>query len=236
MDRPSDRWIVYTERLMAGRRLTKETWELLVEGFRKWPGKHTKAGKVAGTHHSTAKRAWTGGLTSYPFGQIPIHRIIAEEQAAAKAALNGDLDLDTIQDGARARSIQVRVDEGKLTAAARENVIDLLESLKVSTRSIRLLNIRIGAEIERLSSTARKKIALKVALGYLRSYSYTLLNVAHAGGAVIDMENKLLGSGEVFDEDDMTLEECEAEIVEASAALARIRDKGKLKVLQGGKD
>jgi hypothetical protein len=221
---------------MAGRKLTKETWDLLVEGFRKWPSKWTKAGKVAGVHHSTAKRAWMGGLPSYAFGQIPIHRIIGEEQALAKQALNGDLEnIDTIADGARARAIQVRIDEGRLTAAARANVIELLESLKETSKGFRLLNVRIAHELERVCVTARKKVALKAGLGYLRNYSHIMLNVAHAGGAVIDMENKLLGSGEVFDEDDMTLEECAAEIAEANAALARLEAKGKLTLVHGGK-
>ena len=220
---------------MAGRKLTQDTWDLLVEAFRKWPGKHTKAARAAGVHHSTAKRAWTGGLTSYPFGQTPIHRIIEEEKAAAKAALNGDLDLETIEDASRARSIKVRAEEGKMTAAARTNVIDLLESIKQTSRGIRMLNIRIGAELERTCETARKKLALKPALGYLRSYSHIMLNVAHAAGAVIDMEKKLLGTGDLIDEDDMTIEECEREIAEANAALARLRNKGKLEVIRGGK-
>lgn len=217
------------------RKITKETWDVLVEAFRKWPKKWTKAGKAAGVHHSTAKRAWMSGLSSYDFGQVPIHRIIEEEQAAAAAALNGDLDVETIEDASRARSVQVRMEEARLTAAARSNAIEALEALRETTKGMRMLNVRIGAELERVTTTAKKKVDLKRGLGYLRNYSHIMLNLAHAASSVIDMEAKLMGSGDVDDHEDWDIERCARELAEANEAFERLEKKGKLKVIAGGK-
>lgn len=220
---------------MAGRKLTPEVWEFLVDGFRKWPGKWTKVARAAGVHHSTAKRAWLSGLVSHTFGQVPIAKILEDEKTKTRAALNDLGDLDLIEDSTRARSISIRIAEGKLTELARTGVIETLTALKETNRGIRMLNIRIGAELERVSSTAKRKIDLKAALNHLRNYSHIMLNVAHAAGSVIDMENKLTGSGDLVDEDDWTLEECAEEIAEANATMERLQAKGKLKIINGGK-
>lgn len=134
---------------MARRAITKDDYDKMVAAYREVPGNFTHCARKAGCWHGTAKRAWELG---WPKNQMPpIKDVIAAEQQAARAKLQGEYETaqalaktevikDMVRDGAKVEaqraeverqkaqedSARSRAEEARMVRGSRTNSIGLL--------------------------------------------------------------------------------------------------------------
>lgn len=238
----------------SGTRLQIEDYQLLVEGYRRHPGDHTKAAKLAKVSTTTAQRVWFYGMgAAYEFGQRPLKDIITEEQTLARAELQRRIDAETAAAEDRARRAQdptglARQDLPASTAeAARKDAITARAAEAALVRTCRGNAAALAGVVAKLVRGALKqaakleqqltdeKLEIKDGVLVMKRITEMARTTAQAGDLALEMERKLLGDSDgVPDESTMTAEQAIAEIRSASDALERAEAMG-FTVHEGGK-
>jgi hypothetical protein len=235
-------------------RILLEDYMLLVEGYRREPGNHAHASKLAKVSVPTARNTWNYGLgASYEFGQRPIKEIIAEEQTMARAELGRRYAAEqtaaedrarreadptglasrelpaSSAEAARRDAVDSRAAEAQLVRVARSNVVAMAG---VTAKLLRGTVTFASNLSKRISEDKDMPIDKGVLL--IKRIAEVTRTTAQAGDLVLDMERKLLGdSDRVPDESTMTMEQAAIEIRDAQDALDRAEALG-LTVLDGG--
>lgn len=224
-------------------------FDKLVEAYREAPGQHKLAGRNAGVFHTTAKKAWDEGWTTFAWGTVPIKEIIKQEQTiararaaeieaarqeaakrnAADAAVRGqELAVQVAVDREKIRqdAIESRLDEAKAVRLARANSIATMASLNRLLRSTG--DLIKGAE-QRISTN--KDMSPLQVVKFAKDVSQAVKQTAEATHTAMQMERLLLGDNNGALNDlpiDMSPEEAANEIKAAVAALTRAEALGLL--------
>lgn len=153
---------------MGRRIMTQEIVDRLLESFAADPGCFSRASRIAGVSHRTAKRAWTLGWPD--LGIPPMSETIAEQQAAARALAERKAVAEV--EAARDAKKELRVDaalnaardrerEGQIARAARDNALALQAiSMNLAKKGHNIVQNLSDKELNKLSAPQKLK-ALK---------------------------------------------------------------------------
>jgi hypothetical protein len=239
----------------SGQRLLLEDYQLLVEGYRRYPGEHAKAAKLASVSSATAQRAWFYGLgAAYEFGRRPLKDVIGEEQTLARAEITARVKAESeaaadrarraedptglasrqlpasVAEAARKDAVNARAQEAALVRACRSNATALAA---IMTRVIRG-SMTFARNLEqRIADDKDMPIDRGVLL--IKRVGEAARTAAQTADLVLEAERKLLGDSDtVPDESTMTASEAVRVIDDASDALDRARAMGFV-VHEGGR-
>lgn len=237
-----------------GARLTLDDYQLLVEGFRRHPGDHRKAAKIAKVSATTAQRVWFYGMgAAYEFGQRPLKDVIGEEQTLARAEMQRRIEAEaaaaeerarraqdptglanqqlpaTTAEAARKDAITARAAEAAVVRACRGNVAAMAGAVAKLVRGFGKQAAKLEAKL------ADEALSIKDGVLVGKRITEMARTTAQAGDLVFDMERKLLGDSDgVPDESTMSEAEAYRTLEDCSEALDRAKAMG-LTVLEGGK-
>lgn len=219
-------------------------------------GGYAAAAKVAECDARTAKRGFVKGWPDY--GLDAISDIITTEQAAARAAIQGELseaaeatvaDVAKEKAAARADAIKARAEEGKLVRAARGNIVELLENGRELLAGYRKLAPRVSKIIGRIDRKIEKileddsETSVEEMLELVERTAAVLWRLStsarastSAGMQALQMERLLLGQPTeiigVTDLDAMTEDEAINELEAAAEVAKRMRARKKKRELR----
>lgn len=233
------------------RRIKQETYDALVEAYRKVGANHAAASREVGCHRNTARKAWSKGWPEHDLD--PIAHVIEVEQIQARAELESEeaqqrAELEQrIAEGdalakeqARRDAIKARAEEGRLVRGTRVNVIALVENSRELLEGYKTL----APKVKRiLADMDEGEIDVERAANILWRIATSARAASNAAMTVLQAERLLLGQPTeivgVKDADDMDEDEALRELEQAAAAAERHRKrklrKGDLTVYQGGK-
>ncbi|HHH30691.1 MAG TPA: hypothetical protein ENK57_20435 [Polyangiaceae bacterium] len=220
-------------------------------------GGYAAAAKVAECDARTAKRGFVKGWPDY--GLDSIADIVAAEQAAARAAIQGELSeaaeasvavVAKEKAAARADAIKARAEEGKLVRAARGNIVELLENGRELLAGYRKLAPRVSKLIAAIEKKIDKLLAeesettdigemldlVERTAAVLWRLSTSARASTSAGMQALQMERLLLGQPTeiigVTDLDAMDEDEAIAELEAAADVAKRMRARKKRRELR----
>lgn len=145
-------------------RRNEEVWHHLTVAYRNTPGNHSQASQASGSTTAFCRNAWENGWPGTGFGDTPISTLIAREvnerhrlQVEAKLTL-----LDSEGEALRRERemrVKAREEEGKGSAAARQNALGLLgitgRVLRAGLKAAEVLEKRAAQLVEADSDEAR---------------------------------------------------------------------------------
>lgn len=219
------------------RRITRETYDDLVDAFREHGDNFKAVAAQCGVHWSTAKRAWTRGWVdqkSKPWAR-PIEDVLKREQIEARAALAREkADLvndrriarqDSLREAIEASFVDIidsRAKRGKVIRGARDNSLAaLIVSQKMLKAAIPLADkITHALEHEPLDVFQRMRL-----LRQLGRFAHDAIEMSQI---VDEMERKALGEPDTILEVQhgihMDLDEAKATLAEVAEVLSAFEE------------
>jgi hypothetical protein len=118
------------KKTLGRRKLTRGTYDALVEGFRVAPGNASNAARTAACDRRMAARAWASGWRDYPWAR-PIRDVLADEARdaralAARLAREEATRAEADREKARRESVEALAQEQQILKAARNDVLAVL--------------------------------------------------------------------------------------------------------------
>lgn len=232
---------------MAGRKITKEYAEAILQAFRERPGVATHAAQRAGCSVKTARRYWRNGLTRSPWPEyrIPIRDIVEKEQAIARSQMAGAQEdvarmaaerdaarMQAVREQAQKDATDTRVQEASMVRLARSSAIVLLNNLTQVAAGAASLGKKVRHSLELLGEgdeplTMRDASNLTGMIGKL---STALRQCNDAAQKSMEMERLLLGEpGKILGIqrlDEVSVEEAKKRVEAAQRAIKRLEEKG----------
>lgn len=230
----------------------KEKYETLLSAYREL-GSHRKVGKKLGISEKTCWKYFHYGNPHYDWAR-PLKEVLEDEAKLARERLAKDqefralrnreqhveerMTIELDREAIRRDAIAARAEEAKLVRAARSGGLQVLAALLRMGPGVQKISERMSTELALLA--AKEGLNVRQALGVIRSYTLAVREANTAASQAMEMERLYLGEPtEIIGFADagvgeMSLEECQAEIEAAQAAMGRAQANG-LIVMDGGK-
>lgn len=220
-----------------------ETYNKLVESFRKKPGNITQAAQFAGCKWETAKRAWAGPAWRFRPDMPPIRAFLEGEDKLQREAREAEEARAAAEvEAARRRKEELRQEaqkaEENILRLARSTTLQGIGGLAQMAKGVGLLSKRIGDQLETGLDAQGNPLNIDPlnAINLIRQFGTTLNRFTDAAQALIAIERlreglptDLVG---VTVTHDVTLGQVEESLGDAARALDRAR---RLELIPGGK-
>lgn len=196
---------------MARRRITKETMERLLQGFREAPGNFLSAAKFAGVTAPTARKYWLNGVSSSreEYWNRPFCEIIEQEQVEARArmeleqreaaaiALRNEAERQTqVKARAAKDATDERVQEASMVRMARQGAMVLLNTITQVSAGASSLGKKVAESLKEIGEDPDQKLTLNQSLAVtqtLNRLTTALRQASDAAQKAMEMERLLLG-------------------------------------------
>lgn len=221
------------------RKLTRELYEALVQGYRSAPGVAAHAARIAGCDSRLASKAWAEGWRGYPWAR-PIRDVLAAEAhdaraLAARAMREAEDAARARAEDARAESVEAQAQERAILRAARSDVLAVLVLAAELVPSMRVL-VRVVSEAMRPGEDGSlPSITPSAALGMLTRHASLVSKGLGAAETILALSRLDRGEATARVEvgigalpEDMPLADALAELAASEATLREARARGLL--------
>lgn len=220
------------------RKLTRELYDALLQGYRSAPGNATRASAVAGCDHRLASRTWAEGWRGLPWAR-PIRDVLAEEAQdaralAARALREAEAARVRASEDARAESVEALAQERAILRAARSDVLAVLVLAAELVPSMRVLTRVVSEALRPGADGSLPAIQPSAALGMLTRHASLVSKGLGAAETILALSRLDRGESTQRVEvtlgvpDDLPLEAALTELASVEDTLREARARGLL--------
>jgi len=232
---------------MGNHAIPIDTWNAVLAAFREEPGNVSAAAKRAGVSRNTARRAWMDGWPRLE--RRPMQDIVAEEQAAARAALADQeakrkaMDADERAQRVKENSnkafedvVAVRKQEAGLVRSQRQNVMGLVGVTRFALQGMLEQAQKLGLDLKRgIDPVTKKPFTVQQRMRFMEQLARIVSRSSEAAGEVVRSERLILGEPtDIIANAPGSLQDVVDEFHATTRAVQRVARQG-LVVLPGGK-